>query len=106
VPPRSSADPVPCCHTTTPAWLQRLIDRELAAQLATQAAPSAALALPNGEPCPGVVCAGHGCWNRDTARYGLRRQVLCHACAAALQGKTYQRARDADKIECLLQARE
>ena len=32
-----------------------------------------------------------GCWNRDTARYGLRNLDLCHACAAALQGHTYQR---------------
>ncbi len=47
--------------------------------------------LPNGDPCPGVACAGHGCWNRDTARYGLRRLVLCRACVAALQGDTYKR---------------
>ena len=30
-------------------------------------------------------------WNRDTGRYGLRRLVLCTACAAALQGQDYKR---------------
>jgi hypothetical protein len=30
-------------------------------------------------------------WNRDTGRYGLRRLVLCTACAAALQGHDYKR---------------
>ena len=42
------------------------------------------VALPDGEPCPGTVCSGPGCWNRDTARYDLRRLILCTACAAAL----------------------
>ena len=23
--------------------------------------------LPAGEPCPGAVCSGPGCWQRDTA---------------------------------------
>ena len=41
-----------------------------------------------------------GCWNRDTARYGLRRLVLCTACAAALQGQVYQRP-GADKARIL-----
>jgi len=44
------------------------------------------IALPPGEPCPGTVCSGPGCWHRDTARYGLRRLVLCTACAAGLPG--------------------
>ena len=30
-------------------------------------------------------------WNRDTGRYGLRRLVLCTACAAAPQGQDYKR---------------
>jgi hypothetical protein len=70
------------------AWVQRLIDRELSGQAATAADP---LILPGGEPSPGVACAGPGCWNRDTARYGLRRLVLCTACVAALQGRIHQR---------------
>ena len=53
-------------------------------------APSLA-ALPDGEGCPGVACAGPGCWQRDTARYGLRRIPLCTACRAALEGGTCQR---------------
>jgi hypothetical protein len=44
-----------------------------------------------GEPSPGALCMGPGCYQRDTARYGLRRLALCTACAAALQGETYQR---------------
>jgi len=55
------------------------------------AAPLAA--LPDGEPSPGTLCMGPGCFQRDTARYGLRRLVLCTACAAALQGQAYQRPR-------------
>ena len=34
---------------------------------------------------------GSGCWHRETACYGLRRLVLCTACAAALTGETCQR---------------
>ena len=77
-------------NDTRSAWLQRLIDRELDG-LATQAATGGPITLPAGEPCPGAVCSGPGCWNRDTAAYGLRRLVLCQACAAALQGKTHKR---------------
>jgi hypothetical protein len=83
---------------TRSAWVLRLIDRELAgpdpaAEPATAVAdfPAGPLVLPSGEPCPGVACSGPGCWNRDTARYGLRRLVLCTACASALQGQAYQR---------------
>jgi hypothetical protein len=57
---------------------------------ASQGAPSIAAISP-GEPCPGTACAAPGCWQRDTARYGLRRPVLCTACAAALQGEAYKR---------------
>ena len=39
----------------------------------------------------GVLCTGSGCYQRDTARYGLRRLVLCAACAAALRGQAYKR---------------
>jgi hypothetical protein len=34
---------------------------------------------------------GPGCWNRDTARNGLRRLVVCTTCAAALQGQVHKR---------------
>jgi hypothetical protein len=61
-----------------------------AARRPPAAAPSLA-AIADGEPCPGVACSGPGCLNRDTARYGLRRLVLCTACAAALQGQVHQR---------------
>ncbi len=44
-----------------------------------------------GEPSPGVICMGPGCWERNTSRYGLRKLPLCPACAAALEGKHYQR---------------
>lgn len=78
-------------HTRS-AWLQRLIDRELNGQhAAPAAAPGIPVTFPAGEPCPGAVCSGPGCWQRDTARYGLRNLVLCHACAAALQGHEYKR---------------
>lgn len=76
-----------------------LIRRGLAASTAPAAqaaapapAGTASLgAIGPGEPSPGVACSVPACWNRDTARYGLRRLVLCTACAAALQGHTYQR---------------
>ena len=78
---------------TRSAWVLRLIDRELDGQAA--APPPAGASSPaagnDGEPSPGVACSGPGCWNRDTARYGLRRLVLCRACRAALEGQTYQR---------------
>jgi hypothetical protein len=61
-----------------------------ACQPASQAAAAITITA-DGEPCPGVACSGPGCWNRDTARYGLRRLVLCTACAAALQGHVHQR---------------
>jgi hypothetical protein len=77
--------------TTRSAWLQHLIDRELDGQPATQAATGGPVTLPAGEPCPGTVCSGPGCWQRDTSRYGLRRLVLCTSCAAALQGREHQR---------------
>jgi hypothetical protein len=52
---------------------------------------SAAITVTGGEPSPGVVCMGPGCWQRDTSRYGLRQLPLCPACRAALEGRTYQR---------------
>jgi hypothetical protein len=53
--------------------------------------PAGPLVLAADEPCSGAACSGPGCWNRDTARYGLRSLPLCPACRAALQGRTYQR---------------
>ena len=83
---------------TRSAWVPRLIGRELdspdpAAKPAAPVAdsPAGPLTLPLGEPYPGVACSGPGCWNRDTARFGLRRLPLCPACAAALQGHDYKR---------------
>ncbi len=48
-----------------------------------------------GEPSPGVLCMGAGCWQRDTSRYGLRRLPLCPACAAALTGAEYRKPQPA-----------
>ena len=79
--------------------LAELVRRGLAAGTADVAPPMVGTlttsppltALPAGEPCPGALCMGPGCFQRDTARYGLRRLVLCTACAAALRGQAYQR---------------
>jgi hypothetical protein len=86
-------------EATRSAWVSGLIDRELAGQMTTPAPASAPLtaaaapltAIGTGEPSPGVACAGPGCWQRNTSRYGLRRVPLCPACRAALEGRTYQR---------------
>jgi hypothetical protein len=48
-------------------------------------------ALPDGEPSPGVLCTGPGCFERNTSKFGLRRVALCPACRAALEGRTYKR---------------
>jgi hypothetical protein len=83
---------------TRSAWVLRLIGRELAGEtttaetLVSPVSTSPPLAsLPDGEPSPGVACAGPGCWQRNTSRFGLRRVPLCPACRAALEGRTYQR---------------
>jgi hypothetical protein len=77
---------------TRSAWIQRLIDRELTGQATTPAPAAASLAaIPDGEPSPGVVCMGPGCFQRDTRKYGLRQLPLCPACRAALEGHVYQR---------------
>ena len=55
------------------------------------ASPLALAAIGHGEPCPGVVCMGPTCWQRNTSRYGLRRVPLCLACVSALRGETYKR---------------
>jgi hypothetical protein len=56
--------------------------------LTTSRAPTA---LADGEPSPGVLCMGPGCFQRDIRKYGLRSLPLCPARAAALQGETHQR---------------
>ena len=48
-----------------------------------------------GEPSPGALCMGAGCWQRDTSRYGLRSLPLCPACAAALTGAEYRKPQPA-----------
>jgi hypothetical protein len=54
-------------------------------QLVAQAATSLA-AIGPGEPSPGVACAGSGCWQRNTSRFGLSRVPLCPSCHTALEG--------------------
>jgi hypothetical protein len=78
--------------------LAELIRRGLAAGTAETAQPPApglaspSLAtIPGGEPSHGVLCAGPGCWERSTSKYGLRQLPLCPACRAALEGRTHQR---------------
>jgi len=61
-----------------------------AAELTSQGS-AAAIVITGGEPSLGTACAGPGCWQRNTTRYGLRGLPLCPACAAALQGHTYKR---------------
>ena len=64
------------------ATLAELIRRGLAIATAEAAPPapspsaSSLATIPGGKPSPGVVCMGPGCWQRDTARYGLGRLVL------------------------------
>jgi hypothetical protein len=79
--------------------LAELVRRGLAASTAPAAQAAARLPagapslapLPDGEPTPGTLCMGPGCFQRDTRTYGLRKLPLCTGCAAALRGETYQR---------------
>jgi hypothetical protein len=78
--------------------LVELIRRGLTAgtaEAAQQPAPVPAIsslsAIPSGEPSPGVLCMGPGCWERNTRKSGLRQLPLCPACAGALQGQVYVR---------------
>lgn len=73
---------------------QALPASQPASTVTSQQAPAshpAALALASGDPSHGTACAGPGCWQRDTSRYGLRRVPLCPACAAALGGEIHHR---------------
>ena len=76
---------------TRGAWVASLIERELTDGPAPASPVAAISGIGHGEPSPGVVCMGPGCWQRDTSRYGLRRVPLCPACVSALRGETYQR---------------
>jgi hypothetical protein len=82
---------------TSGAPLAELIRRGLTASTGETAQPAPGPAAPSlaaiadGEPGPGAICMGPGCFQRDTRKYGLRSLLLCPACAAALQGRTYQR---------------
>ena len=87
-------------YPTVKGWLQRLIDRELAGPQPADEGIEKTLVTPGSSPLvpsapaspgPGALCMGPGCWQRDTARYGLRRMPLCPACRAALKGRTCQR---------------
>jgi hypothetical protein len=75
--------------------LAELIRRGPAAETAHLPAPGPAspslVAIADGEPSHGVLCAGPGCWERNTSKYGLRQVPLCPACAAALRGEAHQR---------------
>jgi len=62
-----------------------------AAPVTSQPDPAPSIATTSGEPSPGTACAGPGCWQRNTTRYGLRRLPLCPACRAALEGQVYKR---------------
>jgi hypothetical protein len=61
------------------------------AQAASQGTAAAIAATGTGEPSPGAVCMGPGCWQRDTRKYGLRSLPLCTACTAALRDEAYKR---------------
>jgi hypothetical protein len=82
---------------TRSAWVLRLIDRELdgprPAQVMNEPSvtAAAAIAITGGEPSPGIACAGPGCWQRNTTRYGLCRLPMYPACCAALEGQDYKR---------------
>jgi hypothetical protein len=93
---------------TLAAVMRAAVERYASGELTSQALPASQAAAPvtsqlqpashpsalvvgAGEPSPGVACAGPQCWERNTSRYGLRRVPLCPACAAALEGQTYQR---------------
>lgn len=91
-----------CGDGTRSAWILALIERELTGDsehgpaVTSPASPAtsplgAVSGIGHGEPSPGVVCMGPGCWHRNTARYGLRQLPLCPADAAALEGYAYQR---------------
>lgn len=100
IPPRNGRSPKAPLNTTL---MRAAVQRQAAGDLTSTAGPAsqpgpasrataAAITIAGtGEPCPGVACSGPGCWQRDTARYGLRRLVLFTACAAALQGHALQR---------------
>ena len=85
--------------TTRTAWLLDAARSALAdsgrddVPLAAGLPPPATGGLVPAEPSPGVACTAPGCWDRTTARYGLRRIPLCPADAAALTGRTYSRPR-------------
>ena len=83
------------CGGNRSAWILALIERELLDDGTGTSAPGPATSPPgaigNGEPSPGVLCMGPGCWERCTSRIGLRKIPLCPACVAALQGERYQR---------------
>jgi hypothetical protein len=53
---------------------------QAASHPASQRASAAITVTGPGEPSPGVVCMGPGCWQRDTSRYGFRQLPLCPAC--------------------------
>jgi hypothetical protein len=74
------------------AWILALIERELLGETpAPRPAASSLAAIADGEPSPGIACAGYECWQRSTRRYGTRRLPLCDGCKAALTGQPIQR---------------
>jgi len=80
---------------TRSAWILALIERELLDDAAAPGPAASPVSTSSGlvlvEPSPGVACMAPTCWERNTARYGLRRVPICPADAAALEGRVYQR---------------
>ena len=76
---------------TRGAWVASLIGRELTNGPAPASPVAAISGISHGEPSPGVVCMGPGCWQRSTRRYGARRLPLCDGCKAALTGEPVAR---------------
>jgi hypothetical protein len=73
------------------AWVAGLIERELTNGAAPTSRVAAIPGLGHGEPSPGTLCMGPGCWQRSTRRYGARRLPLCDGCKAALTGEPLHR---------------
>ena len=65
------------------------------AEVAQQPAPVPAIsslsAIPSGEPSPGVLCLGPGCWERNTRKFGLRQLPALPGLRCRPPGQVYVR---------------